>query len=140
LQFFLPPVVLQVYQVGIKSEMVGFFHSFTWHGMTQRRLKPQLLSGNQFVGMMMSAVWLCIRLAININTKSNTAGVGERGRLILIEPQFHNKPQKLKAQLPVIIQSAWALLPVISHGYFRVLHVLNHSYLKQSYLHRATVT
>jgi hypothetical protein len=25
--------VFQVYQVWIKSEMVGFFHSFTWHGM-----------------------------------------------------------------------------------------------------------
>jgi hypothetical protein len=35
LLFFLPPVVLQVYQVWIKSEMVGFFHSFTRHGMTR---------------------------------------------------------------------------------------------------------
>jgi hypothetical protein len=35
LQFFIPPVVLQVYQVWIKSEMVEFFHWFNWHGMTR---------------------------------------------------------------------------------------------------------
>jgi hypothetical protein len=35
LPFFLHPVVLEVYQVWIKSEMVGFSHSFTWHGMTR---------------------------------------------------------------------------------------------------------
>jgi hypothetical protein len=29
-------VVLQVYQVWITSEMVGFLHWFTWHGMTHR--------------------------------------------------------------------------------------------------------
>jgi hypothetical protein len=33
-QFFIPPVVLKVYQVWIKSESVGFCHWFNWHGMT----------------------------------------------------------------------------------------------------------
>jgi hypothetical protein len=30
-QFFIPPMVLQVYQVWIKSELGWFFHWFTWY-------------------------------------------------------------------------------------------------------------
>jgi hypothetical protein len=44
--FSYPPVVLQVYQVWMKSELGWFFQSFTWHGMTRMLITKHINSSS----------------------------------------------------------------------------------------------